>query len=99
MNNNDFIIRNENEDDYRTVEEMIRDAFWDLSVPGCSEHYFVHVLRKHPAFIPELDFVYESGGQILGSVMYSRSELIGDEGEVRTVLTMGPLCVRPGYQR
>ena len=99
MNNNDYIIRPETPNDYRCVEEMAREAFWNLSVPGCSEHYFIHVLRKHPAFIPELDFVLESDGEILGCVMYSRSELMDDEGKGKTVLTMGPLCVRPGHQR
>ena len=99
MNNNDYIIRPETPNDYRCVEEMAREAFWNLSVPGCSEHYFIHVLRKHPAFIPELDFVLESDGEILGCVMYSRSELMDDEGNGKTVLTMGPLCVRPGHQR
>ena len=99
MNNNDYIIRRESSDDYRQVENIAREAFWNLSVPGCSEHYFIHVLRQHPAFIPELDFVIELNGSVIGSVMFSRSKLVDENGYEKSVLTMGPVCVHPDYQR
>ncbi len=99
MNIKDYIIRQETEKDCREVEEMAREAFWNLSVPGCSEHYFIHLLRQHKAFLPQLDYVLESDGRILGCVMYSESDITDEQGCKRTVLTMGPLCVRKGYQR
>lgn len=40
-------IRNEAETDYERVEEITRKAFWNLYVPGCIEHYLVHVMRSH----------------------------------------------------
>jgi len=52
-----LLIRKECENDYRQVEELTREAFWNLHVPGCDEHYLVHVMRSHSDFIPELDFV------------------------------------------
>ena len=99
MNNNDYIIRLETEKDYYEVENLAREAFWNLSFPGCSEHYFMHVLRQHEAFIPELDYVIESDGKILGCVMYSVSKLVDGNGHEKAVLTMGPICVLPEYQR
>ena len=99
MNKNDYIIRLENKNDYRTVEELAREAFWNLSVPGCNEHYFIHILRSHEAFIPELDYVLELDGRIIASVMYSHSYLSDEKGLRKEVLTMGPLCVHPEYQR
>ena len=39
-------IRNEKETDYRRVEEITRKAFWNLYVPGCVEHYLVHIMRS-----------------------------------------------------
>lgn len=99
MNNNDYIIRLETEKDYYEVENLAREAFWNLSFPGCSEHYFMHVLRQHEAFIPELDYVIESEGKILGCVMYSVSKLVDENGHEKAVLTMGPICVLPEYQR
>lgn len=99
MNKNEYTIRWEIPDDYRTVENITREAFWNLYVPGCGEHYFVHVLRNHGDFVPELDFVLEMDRKIIGYVMYSKSKLIDENGEEKRILTLGPLCVHPNYQR
>lgn len=99
MNKSDYIIRKETKNDYREVENLNREAFWNLSVPGCSEHYFVHVMRDHKDFIPELAHVLEIGGRIVGCVMYCKGLLKDEEGNEKTILTMGPLCVHPDYQR
>lgn len=99
MNKNDYIIRLENRSDYREVENLAREAFWNLSVPGCDEHYFIHVMRSHKAFVHELDYVLEADGKIIGSVMYTRSALIDESGMEKEILSMGPICVHPDYQR
>ena len=92
-------IRNETENDYRAVEELTREAFWNLNFPGCSEHYLVHVLRSHADFIPELDLVAETDGKIVGSIIYSKSKLTDEKGNEKDILTFGPLSVSPEYQR
>ena len=92
-------IRRETAADYRAVEELHRNAFWNVQVPGCSEHYLAHVLRKHPDFIPELDLVYELDGKIVGNVMYTKSELLEEGGNSTGILTFGPIGVAPEYQR
>lgn len=99
MNNNDFIIRRENENDYREVENLAREAFWNLSNPGCSEHYFIHIMRTHEDFIPELDYVIERDGKVIASVMYCKAKLVDEQGNEKQIVTMGPLCVLPEYQR
>lgn len=99
MNNFDYIIRRETENDFREVETLAREAFWNLSKPGCDEHYFIHTLREHPDFVPELDYVIELDGRVIGSVMYSKSCIADENGTVKNILTMGPLCVHPDYQR
>lgn len=92
-------IRNENEKDYREVEKITRKSFWNLYVPGCNEHYFVHVMRSHKDFIPELDFVIEVDQQIIGNIMYTKATLIDESGTKKDILTFGPLCILPEYQR
>ncbi len=92
-------IRLETKADYRAVEELTREAFYNLYVPGCDEHYLCHILREHPDFMPELDYVAEVDGRIVGSIMYSRSVLIADDGETVPIVSFGPLCVHPDYQR
>ena len=92
-------IRRETAADYRAVEELHRNAFWNVHVPGCCEHYLAYVLRKHPDFIPELDLVYELDGKIVGNVMYTKSELLEESGNSTGILTFGPIGVAPEYQR
>ena len=62
-------IRNEEPRDYETIETITRDAFYNLYVPGCVEHYLVHIMRAHPDFAPELDFVLELDGKLVGYIM------------------------------
>ena len=99
MHSNDYIIRLETENDYCIVENLVREAFWNLSVPGCYEHYFVHILRQHEDFIPALDFVLEADGKIIGSIMYAKAKLIDETGGEKQILSFGPLCIHPDYQR
>lgn len=99
MNKNDCIIRLETEKDYREVENLAREAFWNLSVPGCDEHYFIHVMRKHKDFIPELAHVIEINGKIIGCIMYTKAEIADENGNIKSIVSMGPLCIHPDYQR
>lgn len=94
-----LIIRNEIETDYKIVENVIRNAFWNLSVPGCNEHYLAHVMRKHEDFIPELDLVAELDGRIVGNVMYAKSKLVDEVGNEKQVLTFGPISILSEVQR
>jgi len=92
-------IRLETEKDYRTVEELTREAFWNVYKPGADEHYFVHMMRNHPDFISELAFVLEKDGEIIGNIMYTKAMLEADNGERKEILSFGPLCIAPKYQR
>ena len=94
-----IIIRLETPRDYRAVEELTREAFWNVYVPGASEHYYVHTMRSHPDFIPELAFVLELDGEIIGNIMYTKAWLEDGEGNRKEILSFGPLCVSPKYQR
>ena len=92
-------IRNEEEKDYSIVEELTREAFYNQYVPGCVEHYLVHIMRRHKDFIPELDFVLERDGQVIGNIMYTKARLVDEAGAEKEILTFGPVCVAPKYQR
>ena len=99
MNKNDYIIRSEKAEDYREVEYLIRESFWNVYRPGCSEHYVIHVLRNDPAFVRELDFVMEQNGRIIGQNMFMKTIIESDDGRVIPVLTMGPICIAPELKR
>jgi putative acetyltransferase len=97
--NKNIRIRNEEKDDYVKVEEITRKAFWNLYMPGCVEHYLVHVMRSHEDFLPELDLVIEVDHQIIGNIMYTKANLVDESGEEKEILTFGPVCISPEYQR
>ena len=99
MSKINLIIRNERENDYRAVEQLIREAFWNLYVPGCNEHFILHNLRNSSDFIPELDFVAEKEGQIVGQIVYSRGIISYARGEDKEVISFGPVSVMPAFQR
>ena len=99
MNINDVIIRSEKKGEYREVENLIRESFWNVYRPGCSEHYVIHVLRDDPAFVKELDFVMEKDGRLIGQNMFMRTVINTDDGRDLEVLTMGPICITPDLKR
>lgn len=92
-------IRNEKETDYKLVEDITRKAFYNMYIPGCIEHYLVHVMRGHEDFIPELDFVLELDGKVIGNIMYTKAGLTDEKGSKKEIVTFGPVSVLPEYQR
>ena len=92
-------IRNEKETDYKLVEDITRKAFYNMYIPGCIEHYLVHIMRGHEDFIPELDFVLELDGKVIGNIMYTKAELTDEEGSKKEIVTFGPVSVLPEHQR
>ena len=99
MNKNDYTIRLEKQEDYRETENLIREAFWNVYRPGCSEHYVIHVLRDDPAFVKELDFVMEKNGRLIGQYMFMKTVIEADDGRAISVLTMGPIGITPPLKR
>ncbi|MEE3405271.1 MAG: N-acetyltransferase [Acutalibacteraceae bacterium] len=99
MKANDYIIRLEKQQDYRSVEHLVREAFWNVYRPGCSEHYVIHVLRDDPAFVKELDFVMEQDGRLIGQNMFMKTVIEADDGRIVDVLTMGPIGITPELKR
>ena len=99
MHTNDYIIRLERKEEQHTVENLIREAFWNVYRPGCLEHYVLHEMRSHHAFIPELNFVLEKDGTIIGQNVFVHAAIQADDGREIPIATMGPLCIAPAYKR
>lgn len=99
MNQNDYLIRLEREEDYHEVENLIREAFWNVYRPGCLEHYVINQLRNDPAFVAELDFVMEKDGKLIGQNMFMKAKIKADDGRDIPIMTMGPICISPEFKR
>lgn len=99
MNQQDYTIRLETKEDFREVENLVRESFWNVYRPGCTEHYVIHVLRDDPAFVKELDFVMEQDSRLIGQNMFTKAIVKADDGREIPVLTMGPIGILPELKR
>ena len=99
MNKNDYTIRLETPADYRSVETLARESFWNVYRPGCLEHYVLHCLRSAPDFVPQLSFVMEKDGEIIGQNVFVRAHITADDGREIPIMTMGPICIAPQWKR
>lgn len=99
MNKNDYQIRLERKSEQRDVENLVRESFWNVYRPGCLEHYVLYQLRNDAAFVPELDFVMEKDGKIIGQNIFMRASINADDGREIAIMTMGPICIAPELKR
>ncbi|MGN0267125.1 MAG: GNAT family N-acetyltransferase [Lachnospiraceae bacterium] len=99
MNHNNIIIRLEKKEEYREVENLVRESFWNVYRPGCLEHYVLNQLRDDDAFVPELDFVMELDGRLIGQNMFMCAVIHADDGREIPIMTMGPICIAPEFKR
>ncbi|MBO5150481.1 MAG: N-acetyltransferase [Anaerotignum sp.] len=99
MNKNDYIIRLERKEDHAKVENLVREAFWNVYRPGCLEHYVLHQMRDAEDFVPELNFVLEKDDEIIGQNVFVKAKITADDGREIPIMTMGPICIAPEYKR
>lgn len=99
MNKNDFIIRLEQKSDYRNTENLVREAFWNVYRPGCLEHFVLHQMRNDKDFVPELDFVMEKDGELIGQNVFVKAFIDCDDGSKLPIMAMGPIGIAPKYKR
>lgn len=99
MNTNDITVRLEEKKDYRKNETLIRNSFWNVYRPGCFEHYVLHTMRCFDGFVPELDFVMEKCGELIGQAAFVKAFIKSDKGKNIPVMALGPICIEPRYQR
>ena len=96
---NNVIIRLESKNEYREVENLVRESFWNVYRPGCLEHFVLHELRNDSAFVPELDFVMTMDEKIIGQNMFMNAVIASDDGRNIPIMTMGPICITPELKR
>ena len=99
MNKNNIKIRLEKKEEYREVENLVREAFWNVYCPGCLEHFVLNRLRNNPDFIAELDYVMELNGKLIGQIVFMKAVLKADDGRDIPIVTIGPICIIPELKR
>ena len=99
MKKNDYVIRLERKEEYYETENLVREAFWNVYRPGCLEHFVLNQLRSDKAFVPELDFVMEKEGRLIGQTIFMRTFIKADDGRNIPIMTMGPISIAPEFKR
>lgn len=94
-----IIIHQEEQSEYREVENLVRNSFWNVYRPGCLEHYVINQLRKDEAFVPELDFVMYQNGELIGQNMFMKAVIATDDDRSVPIMTMGPICIKNEFKR
>lgn len=56
-------------------------------------------MREHPDFISKLSFVIELDGEIAGSIFYSHSKIVDNDGNEHQTITFGPVSTLPHLHR
>lgn len=99
MNKNDIIIRLEKKEEQRVTENLVRESFWNVYRPGCLEHYVLNRLRDDKSFVPQLNFVMEKDGELIGQNVFVKAVIKADDGRDIPITAMGPICIAPKYKR
>ncbi len=99
MKKNDYMIRLERKEERRDTENLVREAFWNVYRPGCMEHYVLHCLREDADFVPELNYVMEQDGRLIGQNMFMKAIIKADDGRTIPVLAIGPIGIIPDLKR
>lgn len=97
--NKNIVIRLERQEEQRRVENLVRESFWNVYRPGCLEHYVLNQLRDNEDFVPELDFVMELDGRLIGQNIFVNAVIDADDGRQIPIMTMGPICITPEQKR
>ena len=90
-------LRQENENDYKSVFQLIEKAFEKEEHSDHQEQFLVERLRKSDAFIPELSIVAEVGNEIVGHILLTKLEVKNDSESFQS-LALAPVSVLPEFQ-
>ena len=91
-----LVLRNINKNDYKEVEILTREAFWNIYRPGCCEHLVIHNMHKNKKSIEELELVAVYNKKIIGHIAYTKGHIKGIDNE--NFITFGPLSIMPKFQ-
>ncbi|PEC37647.1 GNAT family N-acetyltransferase [Bacillus toyonensis] len=90
-------IRQEQKNDYRKTEEVVKEAFLNEEFSDKKEHELVKRIRECDAFIPELSIVAVDK-EIVGHIMLSKIT-IEQGGTTVDSLALAPVSIAPSHQK
>lgn len=94
-----FIIRKEEEKDYQEVYDLVKKAFETAEVSDGDEQDYAAQLRFSENFIPDLSLVAEYKGQLIGQIMFTKTNIVQNAKVVSEALLLSPLSVLIEYRK
>lgn len=89
-----MIIRKANKTDFTQIYDLVQTAFQTAEISDGNEQNFVNELRARPTYLPELEFVAEENGKLIGHIMLSEQNV---DFNLKAVM-VSPLCVDINYR-
>ncbi|MFC4356264.1 GNAT family N-acetyltransferase [Chryseomicrobium palamuruense] len=93
-----YTIREERTTDYESTEAIVEEAFRGEEFSDQQEHHLVRRIRQSAEFIPELSLVAETEGNLVGHILLSKVQIVGDTEEWES-LALAPVSISPAYQK
>ena len=93
----EFWIEQEQKENYKEVEALVKEAFMEMTDGDPTEHILVKRIRKSETFVPELSMIARNDQGILGHILLSVIHIVGEDREFVS-LAMAPVSVRPDFQ-
>lgn len=99
MNKNDYTIRLEKKRSAARRGGTRARVLLERVPPGLPEALRPEPDAGHPDFIPELSFVLEKDGALIGQNVFVRAAIRADDGRTNPIAAMGPICIADAYKR
>lgn len=94
----DITIRQESDQDFQDVFNLIKNAFEREELSDHEEHHLVERLRKSDAFVPELSLVAEVDNQIVGHILLTKINIVDENMHKFPSLALAPVSVLRDFQ-
>lgn len=88
-----MVIRTVKQEDYDSIYHFVKTAFETAQVKDGTEQDFVLRLRAGGTFLPDLEFVAEENGELIGHIMLTKQAVECGDGTVFTDVLVAPLSV------
>jgi putative acetyltransferase len=92
-----MIIRPEDPEQFPRIYDLVKIAFQTAKVSNGKEQDFVNQLRSSRNYIPELALVAEENGQLVGHIMFTRTNIVNG-GNRFEILLLAPVSVALVYR-
>lgn len=91
---NEFLVRQAKVSEFKEIQYLIKQSVDTAKYQNINKVDYAVQLRKQESYIPSLELVAEREGKLLGHVMFSKAEVIANNGNKYETLFLDPISIR-----